>query len=167
MNGHDSRIARMWHSGVSILSQRTLEAYAVRPVCTRDAKAIASLAHQAFIGGPDEASEENFFRKVSAILAGGYGTFIDAASFVHESCTGALDAVILVTDYAPYGKPVIALVVVGKAVQQRGIGTTLVSHSLAVLQQVGKADCCARITYGNVCSERMFQACGFTPSTVC
>lgn len=164
VDDHDSRDARMWRSGLCVVSRRALDAYAVRSVRSQDAKAIAALAHLAFLGGPDEASEENISRKVSAILAGSYGRFIAAASFGHESPAGELDAAILVTDYAPYGGPVIALVVVGKTVQQRGIGTTLVANSLAVLQQLGKADCCARITDGNLCSERLFQVCGFTPS---
>lgn len=161
------RDARLWRLDISVLSLRALEtkAEAIRPVRSQDAKAIAALAHQAFLGGPDEASETHFFRKISAILAGNYGRFIDAASFVHASRTGELDAAILVTDYAPYGGPVIALVVAGKAVQQQGLGSALVSHSLAALQQLGKCHCCARITSGNVCSERLFQACGFRPST--
>lgn len=122
------------------------------------------MCHQAFLGGPDEASEPAFLAKVSAILAGRYGRLIADASLVHASPSGKLDAAILVTDYADYGGPVVALVVVDKTVQQRGIGALLLSRSLAVLQRLGQAQCCARITLGNSASERLFQGCGFVPA---
>lgn len=73
------------------------------------------------------------------------------------------DAAILVTDYAPYGGSVIALVVVDKAVQQRGMAGALLSHSLAALQRLGHSQCCARITQGNTASERLFLGWGFIP----
>lgn len=162
-NVHDARVARMWHQHLPAPDGGVSNSHVFRPVRGQDGPAIAMISQRAFLGGPDEASEDDFLGKVSAILVGRYGRFMDTASLVHESSSGALDAALLVTDYLPYACPVIALVVVEKAAQQRGVATALLLHSLAVLHQAGQSQCCALITQGNLASERLFQGCGFVP----
>ncbi|MET1116568.1 MAG: GNAT family N-acetyltransferase [Comamonas sp.] len=162
-NQSASRAARMWRVALASERPHGCGTAALRQVCLQDAAPVAALARQAFLGGPDEASEDVLYRKVSAILEGSYGRFIPAASFVHASADGAIDAAILVTDYPPYGAPVVALIVVAKRMRQWGIGTALVCHSLGALRQQGHTGCCARITTGNLASERLFQVCGFAP----
>lgn len=141
------------------------DALPVRPALIEDARDIADLCHRAFLGTQDEATADNFLSKVMGIFSGKYGAFIETASFVLDSDSGSVGASILVTDYVPYECPVIALVVVGGDMQQRGIGTALMSRSLASLAQLGRAACCACITSGNEPSERLFWHCGFVPAS--
>jgi len=164
LNVYAPRVARMWRTRRADYAIQVNDTFSVRPAFIGDAPDIARLCHRAFLGTQDDDTAENFLSKVTGIFSGKYGPFIETASFVHDSDSGKVDAAVLVTDYVPYGCPVIALVVVGVDVQRRGIGTALVSRSLATLAQLGKAACCARITSGNERSEQFFRVCGFIPA---
>ncbi|MCD2514064.1 GNAT family N-acetyltransferase [Comamonas endophytica] len=162
-NPRAARVARLWRTSLAGEQRPVHGTSALRPVRAEDAQAVVTLAQQTFLDAPDEALAGTFRTTVPAILAGHYGHFIDAASFVHESSAREIDGAILVGDSPTYGGPVIGLIAVAKLLQGQGMGGMLVSHSLAALQQLGYAGCCARITVGHLRSERLFRRLGFKP----
>jgi predicted N-acetyltransferase YhbS len=153
---------RKWEFALSIQAAPAARAGAMRGLTRDDVPAIASIMHRAFKGTVDDEgmSEEQTARKVVALIEGKYGPFIEAASFV-AVVDGVCVACLLVTDYAPYGMPVIAVVAVAPEYRGRGYGGLLLRAATQSLMRQGYPHCCAMISPGNATSEALFSSIGF------
>lgn len=133
----------------------------VRHLGSDDVVLLPTLAYAAFAGTVDEAPPEQWARKISAIVSNGYGRFLEDASFVAETHTGQLAGVVLVSDFALYGDPVIAMIAVSPPAQHKGLGSLLLRRSVSALALKGALSCCAKISPGNEASQRVFARTGF------
>jgi GNAT superfamily N-acetyltransferase len=138
----------------------------MREVDRKDAEILGALLFEAFSGTIDDAGqrEMHYVQKVEAILDGRYGDWVCAASwnFIDH---GTLRSVCLVSDYKPYGCPVIAVVATAPEFRQRGDANTLLDAAVRSLAMLGYSQCCAMVTVGNHASERLFSSCGFVPDS--
>jgi GNAT superfamily N-acetyltransferase len=155
------RTARLWRR----ILPRNLTSGQVSPdICEvdrKDAERIGALLFEAFRGTIDDAgqSEAQYAQKVAAILDGRYGDWVPTASWKVEP--GTLRSVCLVSDYKPYGCPVIAVVATAPEYKRTGDASTLLDATLRSLAVLGHSQCCAMITVGNHASERLFSSRGF------
>lgn len=133
----------------------------VRHLGSGDAALLPALAYAAFAGTVDELLLEQWTRKISAIVNDGYGTFLTDASFVAEMPSGQLAGVVLVSDFALYGAPVIAMIAVSPPAQHKGLGSLLLRRSVSALALKGVLSCCAKISPENKASQRLFARTGF------
>ncbi|MDR8050753.1 GNAT family N-acetyltransferase [Burkholderia cenocepacia] len=161
------RSARFWKRALSgSLHRPAVLPGGLRHVEPDDVPALAQLLFAAFHGTIDDPghTEAQYALKVSAILGGRYGEWIQEASWTVEQTNG-LQSVCLVCDYKPYGCPVIAIIASAPARQRSGAGGALLAAALDKLSALGHAECCAMVTKGNVASEHFFRSCGFLPHT--
>lgn len=133
----------------------------VRQVGSGDTTLLPALAYAAFADTVDEAPLERWTRKISAILTNGYGTLLTDASFVAEMPSGQLAGAVLVSDFALYGAPVIAMIAVSPPAQRKGLGSVLLRRSVCALALKGVLSCCAKISPENEASQRLFARTGF------
>ncbi|WP_031361410.1 hypothetical protein [Caballeronia sordidicola] len=156
------RTARLWRR---ILPSHPSPGQAppdMREVDRRDAEILGTLLFEAFRGTIDDAgqSEMQYVQKVEAILDGRYGDWVCAASWNFVDY-GTLRSVCLVSDYKPYGCPVIAVVATAPEYKLSGDANTLLDAAVRSLAVLGYSDCCAMVTVGNRASDRLFSSCGF------
>ena len=130
-----------------------------------DAPSLGRLFFTAFKDTVDDTgqTETDYVAKALAILDGRYGDCISAASWVFEHYD-KISSACIVTDYKPYGCPVIAIVATAPSEQGTGRAGNLVRASLASLMSLGYRQCCAKISDGNVASNHLFARCGFVPT---
>ena len=130
-----------------------------------DAGAIAKLCAEAFRGIPGCGEGDHFLDKTERILGGRYGPLVESASLIAVDADSAVTGVILVTEYAPYGAPVVALIATAPSVRRQGAGRALLDRSIEEMTRLGIRHCCANIDSGNGLSEAFFSACGFVAET--
>jgi hypothetical protein len=130
-----------------------------------DIPALGALFFTAFFETIDDAgqTQAQYASKAASILGGRYGEWIQEASWTIEQM-GELRSACLVSNYEPYGCPVIAVVATAPAIKRSGDGGTLLDAALASLAALGHRECCAMITVGNLASERLFLGRGFLPN---
>ena len=130
-----------------------------------DIPSLGALFFTAFLGTIDNAgqTEAQYVSKAAAILGGRYGDWIPGASWTIEPM-GGLRSACLVSNYKPYGRPVIAVVATAPDCKRSCDGGILLDATLASLTMLGYRESCAMITVGNVASERLFLSRGFSPN---
>jgi hypothetical protein len=158
------RGARLWRRSLSNEFPTGATPANLRNVEPEDIPALGALFSMAFFGTVDDAGqpEAQYAAKAAAILGGRYGEWIPEASWTIEQM-GKLRSACLVSDYKPYGCPVIAVVATAPALKRSGDGGTLLDAALASLAVLGHRECCAMITVGNLASERLFLSRRFFP----
>jgi L-amino acid N-acyltransferase YncA len=135
----------------------------VRHVVLGDREAFAALLLDAYRGTVDDEGETEA-EALEAVDAW-FGHIVWTHSFVIEAepvpggRAGALQAgsFVVMVDGRAYIDPVVTRA----GVKRTGIGTSIVSASLASLASVGVDEVGATITDGNVASERLFAKLGF------
>ena len=160
----NDRHARLWKRSLPDgFSSGAIPAI-LRNVKIEDIPALGDLLYAAFLDTIDDGglTKSQYTSKASAILGGRYGEWLPEASWTIEQM-GGLRSACLVSDYKPYGCPVIALVATTPCHQRSGDGGILLDAVLASLTALGHPECCAMVTVGNVASERLFQSRGFLP----
>ncbi|RAS12192.1 L-amino acid N-acyltransferase YncA [Cupriavidus alkaliphilus] len=133
----------------------------VRNLQGSDLEQLVPMVHAAFSHTVDSAPLESWRRKLLAIVGHQYGSFVSSASFVAEVSSGQLAGTVLVTDFARYQAPVIALIAVSPGVQDKGVGFYLLRRSLQALAIEGFPKCRAKISPGNNASLQLFRNAGF------
>lgn len=132
-----------------------------RPFTRDDAPALAALMWDAYRGTPDEAdagSPEGAAREVRLTLAGEYGTFLPAASFVAED-EGRPVAGALVTLYKDL--PLLAFLFVAPSRAGRGLGRGLVQAVMHALAEQGHDTLSLAVTRRNHRARRLYDHLGF------
>jgi GNAT superfamily N-acetyltransferase len=158
-------VNRIWRKPIALTTQSSAISNDFRVLTRNDILRLGSLFFIAFKGGPDDsgATEEQYQRKVRALFDGRYGDCIPTASFAFTQ-GDALTSACIVTDYEPYGCPVIAIVATSPALQRIGAASALIDSSVEALRAIGYRECCAKISAKNLASQRLFHRCGFVPS---
>jgi hypothetical protein len=151
------RSARLWKRSLSDALPLDAMTKSFRNVTLEDIPELGALFFSAFAGTIDDAghTEAQHTAKAAAILNGRYGRWISEASFTIEKM-GKLHSACLVSDYKPYGCPVIAVVATVPGIQRSGDGGRLLDAALRSLAILGHQECCSMITVGNIASERLF-----------
>jgi hypothetical protein len=158
------RNAQLWRRTLSDSLRLSVPLSAsLRNIQPGDISALGVLFFAAFQGTIDDTgqTEAQYASKARAILGGQYGEWLTEASWTVEQAEG-LQSACLVCDYLPYGCPVIAVVATAPASKMSGIARTLLDAALASLTALGRPECFAMITKGNVASERLFESRGFS-----
>jgi hypothetical protein len=162
----DERSARLWKRTLPARFSSVAIPAILRNVTKEDIPALGDLFHAAFLGTVDDGglTQSQYTSKATAILSGRYGEWLAQASWTIEQ-RGGLRSACLVSDYKPYGCPVIAIVATAPAHKRSGDGGVLLDAVLASLTALapGYRECCAMVTVGNLASERLFQSRGFLP----
>lgn len=161
----ENRGAQLWTCSLESASVLHPFHRNIRLATRADAAALGRLFHAAFLGTKDEfgQSEADYRKKAEAIIADRYGEWLSKASFVFEA-NSRLCSACLVSNYAPYGSPVIAIIATLPQTKRSGYGKALLQASVCALDALGHRRCCAMITRDNTPSKRLFASCGFMPS---
>jgi len=156
------RSARLWKRALPNAFSLGAMPASLRNVKLEDIPALGALFSTAFFETIDDSghTETQYASKAAAILQGRYGEWISQASWTIEQM-GKLRSACLVSDFKPYGCPVIAIVATAPALKRSGDGGTLLDAAMASLAALGHRECCAMVTVGNVASERLFLSRGF------
>jgi hypothetical protein len=138
----------------------------LRNIKPEDVPALGALLFDAFLGTLDDAgqTEAQYASKATAILGGRYGEWISEASWTIAKTDG-LQSACLISDYKPYGCPVVAVIATAPARKRSGDAGILIDAALTSLTALGYRECCAMITVGNGPSERLFLSRGFSSET--
>lgn len=143
------------------LAPQALEPSAdIRTTSVTDRQPLAELLIAAYAGTIDDEGEtpEQALAEIDRTLAGAYGPFLAACSFVVER-NGELLAASLITRWQE--APLLAFVMVAPHAQRRGLAQQVLRASIAALWEQGETTLMLFVTDGNAPAQQLYARLGF------